>query len=217
MSGQATPSQVVAVIEAFLTAQRRLSKAVMIELPVELAIITLTAGRDVTSEIIEPEPSKTIPPPKPPTDSPNAAPPASSAPTKPATSAGQLTLQAVREAWKLIQRSICRTHPSLGLTVQHASIGEVSDEEVIIHVPFKLHADRLSDPKYSAPLKQALDDALGQPVRISVMITEMATEPVKEKPKNQTISPPSTATNASVPLTVPAKGDLWDQVVSSFS
>lgn len=211
ISGQATPSQVVAVIEAFLTAQRRLSKAVMIELPVELAIITLTTNRPTTVVSDQPKHGKSEPPVAPTDINP---PPVGPAPKK-KPSAGQLTLQAVREAWQTIQRSICRTHPSLGLTVSHATIGDVTDEEVILYVPFKLHADRLSDPKYSAPLKHALDEALGKSVRISVMITEAGTEPL---PTAVTVpEPPATSSELTSPTSGSVKGDLWDQVVSSFS
>lgn len=204
------------VIEAFLNAERRLSRAVMIELPVELAIITSTLGGQSISpaaDVVE----KKSPPRQPP-----VAPTASTTIEKTVTkqkgsSAGQLTLQAVREAWQIIQRTIGHTHPSVGLTIQQASIGDLNDEEVILHVPFKLHADRLSDPKYSGPLKQALDQALGQSVRISVMVTDAPIEAPAAKEVTSRISAPriSTPTSTLAP-TLPGKGDLWDQVVSSF-
>lgn len=189
------------LVEGFLTAQRRLPRAVMLELPVELAIIT-GCGSQLTEV-----------PPSPPTERPVVSPPSSVKPAKrPSTvkkpSAGQLTLQAVRQAWQTIQRTIGQTHPSIGLSVQHAVIGDVADEEVILHVPFKLHADRLSDPKYSGPLKTALDEALGQSVRLSVMVADV---PVAEPSAKPGATTPGAADSAA------KSGDLWDSVVSSFS
>lgn len=216
LASAAAVEQVETAIEAFLTAERRLSRAVMIELPVELAIISCTNGGGAEAAVRPtpvPKPTRRQPPTPPATPLSGSGSPPPPAKKK-GSSAGQLTLQAVREAWQTIQRTIGHTHPSVGLTIQQASIGDLNDEEVILHVPFKLHADRLSDPKYSKPLKEALDEALGQSVRISVMVTDVPVEAPTTKRVVVTDAPVQTptASSASKP-----KGDLWDQVVSSFS
>ncbi len=199
----ATVAELNQMIEVWLTAERRLSRSVMAELPVELAIITITASMATAGREASPPPT---PPPIAPGSPPS--PPTPSSPTVKRKSAGsQLTLQAVRQAWQAIQRTIGHTHPSLGLSVQHASIGDLNDEEVILHVPFKLHADRLSDPKYSQPLIAALQRALGRPVRLSVMTT--ATPAPIPTAIKATPNPTATAP-------APPPGDLWEQVVSSF-
>lgn len=210
------------LIELFLTAERRLSKAVMVELPVELAIISFTniagSGMATVLSSTTTSPSKpatqAMPPPTPPKTADEKK-----APAAKKKSGGQLTLQIVRDAWQAIQRTIGHSYPSIGLSVQHAVIGDVSDEEVILHVPFKLHADRLSDPKYSGPLKAALDEALGQSVRLSIMVTgdPLTVLPAKAEPLNvQAPVTPSTPTaSSSGPAKV--KGDLWDQVVAGFA
>lgn len=191
------------LVEALLTAQRRLTKAVMAELPVELAIISSTNGSGQP-----PDQSSSPPPTQPSPPKPRPSTPATPTTKKRSASGSQLTLQAVREAWQKIQRSIGLTHPSIGLSVQHAAIGDVTAEEVFLHVPFKLHADRLSDPKYGRPLNDALDEALGQPVRLSVVVAEVPeTRAAAELPP---VANPS-AGKSSQP------GDLWDSVVSSFS
>lgn len=226
------------IIEAFLTAERRLSRAVMIELPVELAIITSTTSDQellpprslaevvhATVPKVEVAPSQAVSPevapsvPTKPVEVPKAA------PKKKSASAGQLTLQAVRDVWATIQRTIGNTHPSVGLTIQHAFIGDITDEEVILHVPFKLHADRISDPKYSGPLKKALDEALGQSVRISVVVTDVPVEALP--PKQDTVvsytvapsapTPAPAKISSSSPVTTKPGNDLWDQVVATFS
>jgi DNA polymerase-3 subunit gamma/tau len=224
LAAKADARDVQRAIEAFLVAERRLNVAVMIEFPVELAIITATTSGDVPPQAparpsrvaaTRVEPVSTPSTPVVPSEPAPTPPPQKTKPAKRGGSAGQLTLTLVQDAWKAIQRTIGHTHPSLGLTVQQAIIGDVNDEEVILHVPFKLHADRLSDPKYSGPLKQALDDALGVPVRISVLVTDAPAEilpPKVEAPVTPTVS--SAAVTA--PTTSAKKADLWDQVVSSF-
>lgn len=206
------------MIEAFLTAERRLSRAVMIELPVELAIITSSMAGQTEPLPVKPETKSFYHSEQPPTApvEPSTKKPAA----KKKTGTGQLTLQVVRDVWKNIQQTIGHTHPSVGLTIQQASIGDINDEEVILHVPFKLHADRLSDPKYSGPLKQALDEALGQSVRISVMVTDSPVEPLARKQSTTSLTAqPETFSPAATPPVAKTKpaGDLWDQVVSSFS
>lgn len=196
------------LIETFLTAERRLSRAVMAELPVELAIITVASIAMAIDHSVTPQPPSSV------SRSPGSAPPAPPKAKKKAPGGGQLTLQAVQQAWQAIQRSIGRTHPSLGLSIQHASIGDINDEEVILHVPFKLHADRISDPKYSRPLIDALAEALGQKVRLSVMVTNVLVNAPAPKPAASPVqaTPPPTDSKGPAP-----KNDLWEQVVSSFS
>lgn len=226
LAAQRSPAEFVMMLEHLLTAERRLSKAVMVEMPVEIAIIaatTTTTSNPPLPRAVSASPktpTKPTLPPKAPADPPTpppVVPPA--APKAKGRSTGQLTLQVVREAWQAIQRTIGHTHPSIGLTVQHAVIGDVNDEEVILHVPFKLHADRLSDPKYSGPLKEALDTALGQSVRISVMITDVPVEapaPKADAAPVYVAPTPSTTTKTAPLPPVGPKNELWDQVVSSF-
>ncbi len=229
LAGTTTVGKLEQIIEALLTAERRLRTAVMIELPVELAIITSTTQRisepaampSVAAPILTasvPAPKSTDHTPKPP--EPPAAPPPpppkpEAAKPKKTPSSGQLTLNAVKEAWASIQRSIGLTHPSLGISIQHASIGELSDDEVELHVPFKLHADRLSDPKNGRPLVEALIVALGQEVRLKVIVSDNHM-PAPAAPAPVVQAAP-VVSHASIvkPATAPA-GDLWEQVVSSF-
>lgn len=212
VAGGASVSTFQRMIEALLEAERRLSKAVMVELPVELAIVTITGGSTSTPR------SGNINPPPPPAPRPPSA-PSAPAPKTPAKkkrgNATQLTLTAVREAWQAIQRSIGHAHPSLGLSVQHAIVGDVTDEEVVLHVPFKLHADRLSDPKYSGPLKDAFTEAIGREVRLSILVTDVpVTTP---PPRAEVVAPTVPAPTPAAPVNkAPAKGDLWEAVVSSF-
>ncbi len=211
-------SHVQGIIEAWLEAERRLSRAVMAELPVELAIITSTtaaagsAGQAQATTVARDQSRRPPTKPQPPVE-PTASgiEPGSADKTAkpPANKGGQMTLQAVRQAWQAIQRTIGRAHPSLGLSVQHATIGDINDQEVILHVPFKLHADRLSDPKYSTPLIEALSEALGQKVWLSVMTIK---QPAESPAPARTLS---TAKPAR-PTVTAKKGDLWEQVVASF-
>ncbi len=219
LAGTSTVADLQNIIEAFLSAERRLSRAVMIELPVELAIISSTISDQtvsVRSETVISQPASRRPP-LPPATPPTPPTATKSATKKKNTGTGQLTLQAVRDVWQTIQRTIGQTYPSVGLTIQQASIGDLNDEEVILHVPFKLHADRLSDPKYSKPLKEALDEALGQPIRISVMVTDAPVEALRTKQLATHVSAVMQSQKTSTPSAPPPKGDLWDQVVSSFS
>ncbi len=223
MATMTTVDDLERLVEAFLKAERRLSTATMTEFPVELAIISYST-LDGLGDRTEPPPMSvklTSSPSSLPTEKPSDPPPAPLAPTihKKPVSGAQLTLQAVRDVWGAIQRTIGHSYPSIGLSIQHAVIGDVNDTEVILHVPFKLHADRLNDPKYSGPLKTALDEALGQSVHIRVIVTDL---PVTELPQK------SQEVNVPVPIRTPAptvsavkplapKNDLWDQVVASFS
>ncbi len=215
LASSTTVDVIQKIIEAWLIAERRLSQAVMIELPVELAIIictTETAKMPVNKEII---PAKKMNEPKIIPERVDVEKIVS--PPTPAKKHGTLTIQAVRDVWQTIQRTIGKTHPSVGLTIQQATIGDLQDEEVILHVPFKLHADRLSDPKYSKPLLEALHEALGQSVRISVMVTDapvLGDQPRPILPAQPVAESPSTASSTSA---AKSKVDLWDQVVASFS
>jgi len=244
LASSTNPQSLQTIIEAFLTAERRLSRAVMIELPVELAIITSTTSEQsplpprssgevvrvpapkveaIAPQVVSPLPAEPSTSAAKPLNHQTSKPPTHSIPKKKAGSAGQLTLQAVRDVWTTIQRTIGNTHPSVGLTIQQASIGDINDEEVILHVPFKLHADRISDPKYSGPLKQALDEALGQSVRISVVVTDAPVEvlqPKQDTAVSYTVASPAPTpakTSSPTPVTTKPGNDLWDQVVATFS
>lgn len=238
LSTSTSVTDVERFIEAWLTAERRLSKAVMIELPVELAIISFASESGTPTPTATPvfssqrqtqvkqkqqpllneaqvEEPVVVQADVPEVPKPNEQ--AQPVPAKKKTG-GQLTLQAVQTAWRAIQRTIGQSHPSIGLSVQHAIIGDVNDEEVILHVPFKLHADRLSDPKYSGPLKQALDDALGQSVRLSIIVTDVPQQAAPSKSVQPEVAAPITpSVTSAAPSSGKPKGDLWDQVVAGFS
>lgn len=194
---RASPTQVTKIIEEFMTAARLLNRAVMAELPIELAIIK-SAMSDVTP--IAMTPTATTGSPK------QVSPP--TAPTRPVAkknSRQQLTLEAVAEAWTALQRQIGQTQPSLGLSVQHATIAGLDGQEIIVHAPFKLQADRLSDPKNNRVLVEALTEKLGQPVSVSVSVAAATA-----------VLPPSTTAPAAQRTSKATASDLWEQVVSSF-
>ncbi len=211
-----TTERLTMMVEEFLTAGRQLNRAIMAELPVELALIKIaTASTRLGVEgSSTPLPRAKRPPSSGATLTVKPAPPAISPPPLSKTAAQeqpadrQLTLEAVRQAWRDIQRTIGQTQPSLGLSVQHTAVEEVNDQEIIVHAPFKLQADRLSDPKFNQPLVRTLEEKLGSRVILSVTLAaHLAPAPTPKK---------NTTSTAAAGSPKPKAKDLWDQVVASF-
>ncbi|MBI3573285.1 MAG: DNA polymerase III subunit gamma/tau [Candidatus Kerfeldbacteria bacterium] len=202
LSQQVPTSFFISMVEALLAAQRQLTRASLAELPVEIAFVTI-GGFD---QSLHPTPSKQEPKPVVTAENPTV-PPAPSETTKKKTTS-TLPLAEIQRAWQSIKSSIGRTLPSLGLAVQHAEVSDHQDGVIVIQVPFKLHAERLQDPRHQVALRDAFREALGTDVQLQI---ELLTEARRQNPVRAATAPPSTKKQSS-----PGSNELWDRVVASF-
>lgn len=212
LAGRIGPERATTMVETLLEAERQLSWASLEELPLEIAIVQLcldqsqppaasSASRSVAPTPVPSKPTSPVPPP---TKTPSPSKPAA----KKKTTTSQLPLADTQAAWAALQSSIGKSQPSLGLSVQHAQVIDVADGEVTVQAPFKLHVDRLSDPKFRVLLEQQLSQALGHDVTMKVLLGE--TVPDAPPPVVEVKDTPTPVTTGAAPK------DLWDQVVTTF-
>ncbi len=221
------PDEALAWIDACTTARRQIQYAPIAELPVEVAIATIgTRGTQIAVATPVPAPTVLSPTPMPVAESISQATPdvAPKKITKPRGRAGSINVAAAETAWLKLKSAVGRKHPSLGLSIQHGSVTGYENEVIQLTVPFKLHADRLTDPKHAAILQQELSELIGANVRVEVRhdptIVPPAPPPVIESatPAAPTAVGPAPTKTVAKPAPVVGSGnELWDQVVASFS
>lgn len=197
LAGLVTDDFPIRFTEAFLRAERDLHRAMLAELPVEIAIIT----------VINPAGPAT------PSESPVPAAPSRPAPLNPVspenkpkgkTSGKAVTAEQAGAAWAKIQARQTASQPSLALSMKQAQVIGAAEGVVTIAVPFELHRQRLTNPKNYAAVVTELSEELGGVVDIRVTI--------------DTSDAARAAPLAAVPAaSAPANGDLWDQVVASLT
>lgn len=183
--------QVVGMLDVFLDVQRFVSVAPMPQLPLELAVVESTTAAETTlSTPVQPIPTptptpKTAPTPKTPT--PNT------------------------QLWSQILEQVTREAPMLGMSLKMV-IPIVCTETVLqLSGPYKLHIERLQNPKAIA----LLQDAAGKNAVISITHDPERKLDTPAQPTQNTSGEASTSASTRAPA---ASGDkLWDQIVGAFN
>ena len=195
-------------IDLLLMAEKQVYQATMMELPVEVAMISsaMTTGSAELAAVPMNKPVATSAP----STKPKAEPPPSAPKTKSKKSAAPAdtrNLEEITAGWQKVQRSIGQVLPSLGLSVQHATVLHWDGAVLTVGVPFALHRQRLNDPKNRHVLEDHVSKEVGQPIKIDVQQTEAVPDaPVSGSPE----APTKTSATGS-------GNDLWDQMVATFS
>jgi DNA polymerase-3 subunit gamma/tau len=203
LSTSGTAGGFIQMVEAFLAAERQLPTSAMEELPVEIAIIKV-GGNTVPTALIPAAPTSAARP-TPPVSTPKASSPRSK-------KTGTLDLAQVQSAWSTVRQKVALDAPSLRISLQYAEIASVENDEVILAVPYQLHAERLQKPLAFQDIGAAMNAKLGRSVKITINASAAAPPP----PVPSTAAPTSAAkVEQKKPAASPSM-DLWDQVVASF-
>lgn len=185
------------MVERLLEAQGQLHRAVMMELPVEVAIVSITGQVGSSPSPLDVSSISEKPAAGP------ARPAQSSSPTKAKSLAP--ANHDISVAWQKLQATIGQLQPSLALSVQQATIATIDKDSIHLKVPFKLHAERLMNPKHRGFLEDKLQELIGRPVKI-----EAVYDPAAGPSATNSVGP-----KKQVTATPP--GDLWDTVVANFN
>lgn len=208
----------VTMVETFLAAEKLLYRATLMELPVEIAIIKITQGGQASGDPgLNVRTASTLP-----LNVSSSVKKTSAAPgAAPKKSITKEVVHSIQETWRALVQRMSESQPSLALSLQQVRITSWENGQLSLEAPFKLHVDRLTDMKNRRVIENQLQELLGTPVAMLVGLNhEMSAEALppavaKELPRAATLVPIAAPSVAKTPGR-PA-GDLWDQVVASFS
>jgi DNA polymerase-3 subunit gamma/tau len=209
------------MITVFLEQEQRLRMSFIPQLPLEMAVLELTSGREA--------------PPVQTAERPLVAPPHNEAPTRtPAaptttppkrtkkkftTPAAPLTLSDVQERWGNVLERLQKESQSLRLTFNVAAVCDVKDDTVVLGVGYEFHRERLESPRHRTIVETILSEIFHRPMHVCAVVTEQAPKtPSFEKEANievidldATAAQPSPTVSGSAP-----KDHTWDSIVEMF-
>ncbi len=197
-----SPRDIVSMIETFLEAERELRFAPIPQLPLEIAIVTLTTDTDKPSEPPAPAPpaapavrttSKSGQQPAPrPTKSPKPKPTAAAAPkakptvAKATTKKSSISLEKIKKHWPEILNIITKQHRSLGMSLKVAVPYAIEDGRLIIAFQHAFHAERVSQPNTRATIQDIITEHVGGSLGIGTTVLDPgafdALQPAEAKP-----------------------------------
>jgi DNA polymerase-3 subunit gamma/tau len=203
-----TPQYLVHTLDAFLAAAKEVEKTYVPELPLEMAIVDLTAASAGTQTMDLPAREE-----KPRLRPPSAKKGGSGSVGQVATkekpekkgedkgTAPLLSLAEVAAKWKsgVIER-VKKDNAGLALILNVVHPMAVEGEALMLSCKFSFHADRLGEPAVHTYLEQVLSATYGLPLKLAVVVSDAA--PAAEQA-------PAEAASQS-------PGELWKDVVKTF-
>ncbi len=186
MMQQISPAQLVTMIETFVAAEKELRFAQIPQLPLELAIVSLTT--DDESDGVMPPATPSTPAPaaqQPSTASASSGtlePAATPKPEKPVTPAKPATkksktkatasLEQIRKQWPNILDAISEQQRSVGMSLKVAAPYSIEDGRLIIAFQHAFHAERIGQPTVRATIQDILNDQFGLQLGVGTTVIE---------------------------------------------
>lgn len=213
------------MITTFLEEEQHLRLSFIPQLPLELAVLELTIGRETLGSPVATAapagtPSSRSPKSEePPRQSPGqaSAPKKAKASTPPLTGLA-LTLEEVQSRWGNVLERLQKESQSLRLTFNVAGLHDVQEDVIILRVGYDFHRERLEAPRHRGVIENILSEIFGRPVRIRAVVLEQAAQaPSYEKEANVEIIDVEFEKPEAVspPTATPAEGN-WDSIVEMF-
>lgn len=210
------------MITVFLDREQYLRASFIPQLPLEMAVLELTAP-DESTQILEQRPPKStkVPSTKTQTTSEKAKTvektPRSSV-QKPRPKIQNLPLERIREQWPTILEHLQKRNHSLRLTLNVAAPIRIDEAGVVtLGVGFEFHRERLADPKSRQIIEETFTEILGQPISIRAEVTETIPKKVSFEQEENVEIVDIPENGKSVPS--PAKGNTdktWNALIEAF-
>lgn len=206
------------MIRVFLEQEQHLRLSFIPQLPLELAVLEITAGREASPALVVP----TVPRPRP--APPTAATPSSGAAPrqqkrpKTGEQAAALSLADVQARWPNILERLQKESQSLRLTFNVASLHDVEENTVILAVGYEFHRERLETPRHRDSIQNAFSEVLERPMTVrTILMEQQPGVPSYEQEANvETVDVALQAQNAqAASREIPAEGS-WDAIVEMF-
>lgn len=214
------------MITTFLEEEQHLRLSFIPQLPLELAVLELTVGREsLASPVAAAAPagtpsSRSPKSEEPPRQAPEQAstPKKAKAPPAPHLAGLALTLEEVQARWGNVLERLQKESQSLRLTFNVAALHDVHEDVIILRVGYDFHRERLEAPRHRGVIENILSEIFGRPVHIRAVVLEQAAQaPSYEKEANvEIIDVEFEKPEAATPQTAtPAEGN-WDSIVEMF-
>ncbi len=212
------------MITVFLAKEQQLKTSILPQLPLELAVVELTAGLE-SEPVFAKLPAR---PNRPAGTSASNAPeqtPSSDVPKpqrRTKSSGGDpLTLEAVQQRWVEILGYLQSRNQSLRLTMNVAVPQRVEEDAVVLGVGYEFHRERIEMPKNRALIEQAFVDIFHQAISVHVVLADVRpTVPSYETEANlEAVVPQSGSQPASVPATESTNtlsDATWNALIEAF-
>ncbi|MFH1171287.1 MAG: DNA polymerase III subunit gamma/tau [bacterium] len=180
------------MITVFLEEEQQLHLSFIPQLPLELAVLTLTTGRESAPQpVLESAPAPKPQPPIPP----SAEPPSENGKKKKKPQnakggdGGMLSLRDVQDRWPVVLERLQKESQSLRLTLNVTALQDVHDDTIVLGVAYEFHRERLEAPKHREVVEAILSEIFGRPTKIAVIVVEQVqTTPNFEKEQNVEIA-----------------------------
>ena len=217
------------MITVFLEEEQHVRLSFIPQLPLELAVLELTTGRDPVgtptvpvspSGISSPRASSPVESISSPTK--GAAEQKNEKPAKTAPTGGPaVSLETVQGRWSNVLERLQKESQSLRLTFNVATLHDVQDDAIILSVGYDFHRERLEAPRHRGVIETILGEIFGRPVRVRAIVVQQGTQtPSYEKEANVEIidvdfEKPAPMKTAPASTSTPTEGN-WDAIVEMF-